>query len=340
MYFDPHKPILYLENMNNNRRKKQLILSSVLVFVFVVLNIGCQWEAEQFPYASSSNKFSAFMVPDTNLDVYVYAQQKSLTSIPAGLINMPNNVDVESLAMWGVPEDEKLVLGMCLTLANTTIAAEVYPKIILDGQIWKLLRDNRIYLVRGSGSSAESMKTTIVNNNFKYYTDRKVLETIATMPNRGSVTLAAIAVVKPSKAVINTISEIKGISYIDQIIKLTKLLNPDVVVCGLYSPHQINIARAIDVMETKGISALDVGTLVLVKSGLPSFVQNSVAKSVLAGQGFVGKSSNGFLLYEGSVTTPDRKSVPVLIRIEDSYIFAAAAGQTAYAETLITGIYK
>jgi len=54
------------------------------------------------------------------------------------------------------------------------------------------------------------------------------------------------------------------------------------VISGLYSPHQINIAKAVEVFEKgTGAAALDVGMLVLVKSVLPGFVVEPIVKNQL-----------------------------------------------------------
>jgi len=47
-----------------------------------------------------------------------------------------------------------------------------------------------------------------------------------------------------------------------------------------------------------------------------------------------------FTLYKGSWHVDSGEAIPVLVRIEGNCIFAAVAGQEAYAETLITSVNK
>ena len=119
------------------------------------------------------------------------------------------------------------------------------------------------------------------------------------------------------------------------------MLNPDVVIGGLYSPHQINVAKAVEVFgKGVGISTLDVGMLVLVKSTLPGFVVSPVAKSLLVDYGFTEIKFSEFSVYKGVWVSPDNSEISILVRIEGNHIFAAISGQEAYAETLVTSVYK
>lgn len=320
--------------------KKLLIPYSTVLVLFSILGIGCLGDVEQLP-GSSADKFSALLVPDTNLELYVYAKQERPTIIPAKIINMSHDIKVDSLAVWGLPSDKGLVFGAGLTFANARDASEIYSGVVLEKNGWKTLRDNKIYVVQGSGAAAESLKSAILNNSFKYYTNGNVLEAVAMMPRGGRTKMVAIAVAKPSKQVLDFTADRIGKKNFEQVNRILKLLNPDVVIGGLYSPHQINVAKAVDVFE-KGsdASALDVGMLALVKSNLPGFVIGTVAKNFLNDYGFTEARVGEFTIYKGFWSAPNGSDIPVLIRIEDNRIFVAISGQEDYAETLITTIYK
>lgn len=327
--------------MNIRLARKVLIPFLALVTLFWGIGLGCQSEGEQLSSAPSSNQLSSMMVPDTNLDLYVYAKQKNRTTIPAKMVGMPHDVKVESLAIWGVPAGEGLVIGMELTFASDSVASDVYSRIDLEDNSWSMIRDSSIYVVRGSGAVAESLKQVISDNAFKYYNDRKVLEGVALLPRGGKTKLVAIAVARPTDELISFVAEDISVKYLDSISRILKLVKLDVVISGLYSPHQINIAKAAKLLETgSGISALDLGALVLIKSGLPGFVVEPVVENILVEQGFSKTSLDEYTIYKGLQDTPAGDAVPVLIRLEDNYIFASISGQQAYAETLITSIYK
>src|SRR4030042_1985221 len=287
----------------------------VLLMLFPVLAAGCLGEVEQIPGASTE-QIAALRVPDTNLELYIYAKQERSTIIPAEIINMPHDIKVDSLAIWGLPSDEDLVFGAGLTFANASDASEIYSGIVSEENSWKILRDNKIYMVRGSGVAAESLKSAILNNAFRYYTNGNVLEAVAMLPSGGRTKMIAIAVAKPSKQVLDFAEGYIEHENFEQINGILKLINPDVVIGGLYSPHQINVAKAVEVFgKGVGVSTLDVGILVLVKSTLPGFVVSPVAKSLLVDYGFTEVKFNEFSVYKGVWVAPDNSEISVLVRI-------------------------
>ncbi len=327
--------------MNVRPGKKLLIISLALLTLLSILGLGCRREMEQISTASSSNRFLALLVPDTELYLYVYARQERPTIIPAEMANMPYDIAVESLAVWGLPGEEDLVFGTGLTFTSADAASEVYSMIALREDDWKTLQGDKIYIVRGSGTAVESLKTAILNNDFKYYDDATVLEAVTILPRGGRTKLVAIVVAKPDQQLINFTMTNVVMRDLERYIRILKLSNANVIIGGLYSPHRINIGKAADVLETgNGISALDIGVLVLIKSGLPGFVLEPVVKNLLTDRGFIETRLGEFTVYKGFWNAPNGSSVPALIRIDSSYIFAAMSGKEAYAETLITSLYK
>jgi hypothetical protein len=322
---------------------KHRTLTLCIISVITVTGIlagGCYSESGQTSVLATQDQYTALLVPDTNLDVYIYARQEGLTRIPSELIGMSSDIDVESLTIWGIPEDERLTFGMCLVLANANTASMVISKIAEKKDSWKILRDNKIYIVQGSGSSAEAMKMAILNNDFKYYDDRQIIELVATMPNRGSAKLVTILVAKPTKELMNYLLEINVIDEIKQVMSLVNAIDAEVVVSGLYSPYRINIAKASDVLQKGDIEALELGLLILIKSGLPGFIAGPIINNVLLDQGFVKQENENVTIYRGVFSLSNGGELPVFIRIKDSYIIISASGREAYSETLIGSIYK
>jgi hypothetical protein len=320
--------------------RKPLLCSLILLSFLPVFGTGCFGDMEQIQL-SSTDSFSALLVPDANLELYVYAKQSRPTTIPAKIISLSHDIKVESLAIWGLPSEKGLVFGAGLTFTNDGDASEIYPGIDFDQNAWKTLRDNKIYVVRGSGVAAESLKTSISNNSFTYYTNGDVLETVALLPRGDRTKMVALAVAKPSKQVLDFASQYIGKKNYEQTMAILRLINPDVVMGGLYSPHQINVAKAIEVFDRgSNITSLDLGMLVLVKSGLPGFLLEPAAKNLLKDYGFTEARVGDFNIYKGLWSAPRGNLIPVVVRIEGNYIFVSISAQEDYAQTLITSIYK
>ncbi|MFC1974631.1 hypothetical protein ACFLVA_01295 [Chloroflexota bacterium] len=253
------------------------------------------------------------------------------------MIEAPQDVNIDSLAVWGVPVEDDFALGTAITLTSNSEASEVYAEITLEKYGWKKLTGNTIYLVQGSGLAAESLKTTISNNDFKYYDDSESLQAVAFLPSEGTTKLAAVALAKPSKALIDFVKKVADTQGSALINIILKLVNLKVVIGGLYSPHQIDVAEIAEVIDKGGnIHDLDLGLLVLFKSSLPGSIVKFAAEKFLEQSEFTQAKLDELTLYKGSWDIDDGEEVHILVRLEDNHIFAAISGKESYAETLIT----
>jgi len=309
-----------------------------LLMATLIVSVGCQEELEQ-PQAPSPIVLSSTLVPNIPLDVYLFAKQSSPTTIPADIINAPQDVNIESLAVWGVPAEDDFTFGIALTLTSDSEASAVYDEIELEEYGWKKLSGKTIYFVYGSGLAAESLKTAISNNDFKYYDDEESLNAAALLPGDSATELAAVALAKPSKELIDFIIRAANAKRPDQLDPILTLANLKIVASGLYSQHQIDVAEIVKVIYGGGrISDLNLGSVVLVKSGQPDFIVKFAAERLLEWYGLKKVTLSELSLYKGSWLIDGGETVHTLVRIEGNYIFAAISGQESYAETLITSI--
>ena len=288
----------------------------VLLIATLAIGVGCQEEEGQLPAPPSPGELSSTLVPNMHLDAYIYARQDSPTMIPAGMIGAPCDIEVESLAVWGIPAEDDFAFGMALTLTSASDASELYAEINLEEDSWKMLSGSTVYLVHGSGTAAEALRTAISNHDFRYYDDSELLEAAATLPSRGTTKPAAIALAKPSKALIGFMAKEADSEDLEQINMMLKLVNLKAVAVGLYSPQQIDVAEMAEIMGSDGsISNLNLGLLTLVKSGLPSFLVEPAIKKFLAESEFTEMNFGEFTLYKGSWHVDSGEAIPVLVRM-------------------------
>jgi len=317
------------------------MIALALVMAIPIATVGCQEGEEPQVKAPPAGALSSTLVPNMDLDVYGYIKQDRPTTLPAEMINAPLDIDVEALAIWGVSTEDDFAFGGALALTDASLAAKVHSQIKPEAETWTKLSGSIIYLVLGSGTAAESLKRAITNNDFKYYDDSKGLKAVATLPDGGTTKLAGVVVAKPSKALISYIAkgrDTEGLGMVNTILAIARL---DVIAAGLYSPEQIDVAGlAIAMQRGGGISHLDLGILVLLKSGLPGFVVEPAVEKILTEAEFTKKSLGELTLYQGSFDTQGGQAIPVLVRIEGNHVFAAVSGKESYAQTLITSISK
>jgi hypothetical protein len=324
----------------NAKFGRYLFLSTLLVILasIPVLGAGCEKASVQAPVPSTSFGLSSSLVPNLGLDVYVYVKQGNPTIVPKDLINVPADVAVESLSLWGIADADTMVFGGGLLFTSVDDAARIYSLIPGQTEFWSKLSDRMIYFVQGSGTAAETLKNAIANNDFKQYDDQQALEEVARLPDGGTTRLAAIGIVKPSQPLIKLIA--KGINpessgMINTLLKSAML---QVIIAGLYASQQIDITDIAQAIKNGDIWEKDLGILASVKSGVPGFVASPIIKRFLDNEGFTETSSGELVLYQGPLNTGNGRAIPVLIRIDGNRVFAAASGNDAYAQTLITDV--
>lgn len=325
--------------MNNKLKTRLLIIGLCLLTAIPVSATGCQGEQQPTSALTSAKALSSTLVPNMELDIYAYLKQGSPTTLPADLTNVPFDIEVESLAIWGVRIEDDFTFGGALTLTSASQAVKIHSQIAPREDFWTKLSGSTIYVVQGSSTAAESLKRAILNNDFKNYDDSQALSAVAALPDGGTARLAGVVVAKPSKALISYMARVAKSEWLNTFNTALTLARLNVVAAGIYSSGEIDMDKLAMAMEKKGaITDLDSGILVLVKSGLPGFIVEPGVKRILSEAEFTEKSLDDLTLYHRSLGNPEAETIPVLVRIEGNRIFVAISGKESYAQTLITGI--
>ncbi len=148
--------------------------------------------------------------------------------------------------------------------------------------------------------------------------------------------MAVVAIAKASPALLKLVTQ--GSQGSDTANMVLKLVNLKIVAAGLYSPQQIDVARLVAALRNAGsIQNLDLGMLLLVRSGLPGLVVGPAVGQFLSQYHFAETKVGDITLYKGALTAQG-VSLPVMVRIKGSDIYAALSGKESYAQTLITSI--
>ena len=143
---------------------------------------------------------AATLVPDVNLDVCIYIKQLTCTTVPKNLIGLDIDIQIDSLAIWGVIKDNVYSIGGILNFPNALEASNLYSQLPQQSDVWTKLVGSSIYVVQGSDVPAESLKKAINNNKFKHYDDSNAMAQVAAMPYSSSIKPVAICIVKPNQA--------------------------------------------------------------------------------------------------------------------------------------------
>ncbi|MFC2056940.1 hypothetical protein ACFLTO_05180 [Chloroflexota bacterium] len=325
-------------NIINNK----LLVTVFLIFLMSILLIagGCKEEVTKPQPTSTLNDLSTTLVPNIDLDMYVYVKQDNPTIVYKNLVGTSLDVVAESLALWGIPTEDTFMLGGGLTFVSKADAAKIYAQVSDKVDIWTNLSERTIYFVQGSGTVAETIKAAISNNNFKHYDDQNALMEVALLPDGGTTKLAAIGIVIPSETLTKLIVNNINPNYSDMVNTLLTQARLQVITVGLYAPQQIDVTEIIQKIEHGSIWESELGILVLIKSGLPGFVVSPIVKEILDNAGYVETTIDESTLYKGTLDVNNGKEIPVLIMVDGNRIYVAVSGQESYAQTTITNAAK
>lgn len=313
----------------------------ILVIMLVAIPItgaGCQEKEAPPPAAVAGMELSSTLVPNVDLDVYVYVKQENPTTVPREIIGTPFDITAESLAMWGVATENLFTFGGGLTLASAADATSIHRQIPGQVEIWTLLSNLVIYFVAGSGTAADNLKSAISSNDFKYYDNREALYEVSLLPNGGTTRLAAVAIARPSQTLVKLITKEVDPETSDLLDVLIKTANLQVVTAGLYAPQQIDVAEIARDAELDTILSSDAGILASIKFGWPGVVVSPIVVKALESAGYAKVNLGDLTVFKGYLDIGNGRTIPVMLRVKDNRVFAAVAGQESYMETLIRSV--
>jgi hypothetical protein len=316
----------------------RLIAGICLLLILVMVPLIATSCAGQSTSGVIANTLAATMIPDTSLDVYIYFNQGSPTSIPKGLLQIPQEYSVESASVWGVIDNDVYSVAGALNFSNTADAGSIYSQLSSSKDVWTKLNDKTLYVVSGGGIPADKLKTAISNNNFKRFNDTKALAELSRMPYSDTARPAAVAIIKPSKAALELVKTRLAPETASTLDSAYNLSKPDMIVCGLYSAQKLDIADIAQRIGNGSIRDMNLGVMALVESSLPGLVFSPAVSHVLDSHGYTKISSGNLTIYQTSVNGPDGKPVPILINVDGNQLFVTASVQQNFAQTMLTGI--
>jgi hypothetical protein len=281
------------------------------------------------------------MVPAVDLDVYIYVNQQAPTRVPKSLTGEDTDISVQSLSIWGIVNNENpYAVGGALTFTSAADAGAVFNQLKNSTDFYTELSDSIIYFVQGSGSSAESLKNAIANNDFKRYDDQKALAEAAKLPSGGTTKVGLIGIVKPNQAAVDLAKKYLGKDNADTLESLYSSAKPEIIALGVFSSQPIDLADTAQRISDNTIGDRDLGVVASMASAYPGILFSPIASQFIKKQGLTEVKVGDLTAYQYSVDIGNGKSIPIYLNISGNHIFATASGKDAYAQTLLTGINR
>jgi hypothetical protein len=309
----------------------------IIMVLIPVMGVGC---ARPSVSGTVANELAATMVPDINLDVYLYVNQEGPTIVPRNFIGASTDISVDSLSIWGIIRDNAYAVGGALTFTNASDASYIYSQLPQQNDLWKKLSSNIIYFVQGSDGPAESLISAISNNNFKQYDNNQALGEVSLMPDGNTAIPAAIGIIKPTQAALNLLKPYIDANSAKTIDSIYTWAKPQVIVIGLYSSQQIDVADIIQRINTNTVWNADLGVLVSINSSFPGLAFSPVASKYMDNTGYPKANLGNLTVYKAFLDGGNGKTIPVLVNVSGNHVFATASGKESYADTLMTSITR
>lgn len=283
---------------------------------------------------------AATIVPDVNLDIYIYIKQLTGTTVPRSLIGLAIDIQIDSLAIWGIVSKDTYSVGGILNFPNASEAGNLFSQLPQQNDIWTKLVGSSIYVVQGSGVPTESLKKAINNNKFKHYDDSNALAQVAAMPYSSSIKPVAICIVKPSQASIDILKQYVDTKTVNTVQNIYTWAKPQIIVVGLYSPEPIDIADLDQEINNKTLSDTDLCIVASANSVFPGCIVNPIATRLLKNEGFTKIISGNLTEYQTSINIGNGQSIPALLNVAGNRVFATVSGNEPYAQTLMSNINR
>ena len=221
--------------------------------------------------------------------------------------------------------------------ASVDDARLLHDRVIVGANGWKMLSGDVVYMVYGSATAREPLKSAISSRDFKYFDDAALLRAASRLPNNTTDRPIAIGVVKPSVELANCLAKGATDEQTEQINNIIEMVDPRAIAIGVYSTKQLDVAQVLGVMQGRiEVSELNICMLGLIQSGRPDLLVESTAKALLMRSGFDEVSFGAHTLYRMSINTHGQQTIPLLVWLNGNRVFVSAAIEEAYAQQLIS----
>jgi hypothetical protein len=322
------------------RRIAALLPVISVALILSIFPLACTGPGQLTASVTIASALSATMVPNLDLDTYVYVNQGTPTKVPKNLLGTANDINVDSLAVWGIFKDDGYSVSGALTFTAASDASTIASRLPQQPGVWTKLSDRIIYFVQGNGTQSDAVKNAISNNDFKLYNDGQVLAEVAVMPAGGTTKPAGVAIIKPNQTMVNLIKNGTSANNAATIQTVFDVAKPQVIVLGLYAPEPIDIADIMQRAANNTIWDANLGVLASVNSIYPGIVFSPIATKLLDSQNFPTETAGNLTLYKIMVDTGKGQTIPLLVNVDGNHVFAAISGKETYSQALLTGIKR
>jgi hypothetical protein len=310
----------------------------LIIVLLATLAVGCKRAPEEEPVPDIM-QVSSHLVPDVPLDVYVYLEQDQPTVVPAGTLDISSAAEVVSLSIWGVPyEDTDFSIGGALKFTSPAQAASVHADMRVGTDTWLKLDGSTIYVVKGTGAAAATLRTALENGKFKNYDDSDGLEAARQLPSGGADEMVAVALVRPSAALIRYITADTESEAVDTATGIMALIKLKTVAAGGYAARHIDGEQLTAIAREGGIDDPDLSVVAIVDASLPGVIVGSLVENYLLEQGFTVETRDEIDVYLKAQNLENGGVMYLALSVDGSRLVLASAADRGKAMELVLNV--
>jgi hypothetical protein len=309
----------------------------LIIVLLATLVTGCKRAPKEAP-APDIMQVSEHMVPDVPLDVYVYLEQDQPTVVPAGTLDISRDAEVVSLSIWGVPyEDTDFSIGGALNFTTEDQAASAHADMRVGTDTWLKLSGSTVYVVKGNGAAAATLRTALENNKFKRYDDSDGLAAARQLPGGGADEMVAVALLRPSTALIRYVSADTDSEAVDTATGILALIKLKTIAAAGYATRHIDGAQITAIASNGGTDSPDLSIVAIVNASLPGIIVGPLVDNFLPEQGFKVEPVDEIKVYLKQQTLDNGGVMYLAVSVDGSKLVLASAADRGKAWELALG---
>mgnify|MGYP001584498422 CR=1 FL=1 len=317
--------------------KKNLI--SVLIVV-ILLAAGCSGpKTSKAPELTEG--LAAAMVPDMPLDGYLFVRQNQPTILQGKLLNLPNNISIQSVEIWMLPSESSEIIGAVVTFPSAQDAESLFSLIPNQNELWKYLAANNIFFVMGSGSHAEEVKKAITARQFvslsKAASDAWGL--MQRFPGQPASKPLAVGFVRMEDRLFNFIREMsqKGKQPFDEnALSAFKMAKIEMAAVAVYSNKVLQVT---DLLSPNNLKEGGLGGILIAKSSYPGFAISAALGPIASKVSLEKTDIDGKSAYYRAIDAPGGEKVHLVFNNSGQYIYATAAANLERTKQLYQWVW-
>lgn len=273
------------------------------------------------------------------LDAYLYIRQSQPTGIPGSFFGLPSDAAIQSIEAWAVPSGSSESVGTVITLAAQRDASALYPFIPDRPDLWKMLSGSNIYVVWGTGSGAEGLKTAISARRFVSLkeAEKDAWNLMERLPGSPEAKPLAAGFVRINERLIDFVQKKSPGGPDESMASNVKLARIEMAAVAFYTSRDLKI---LDFMSPASLRDSGPGGIMIARSSYPGFVISTALGQAASRLNIEKTQIDGKPAYYRIVDIPGGEKVHIYFNNSGQYIYAHAAADIARSQQLFRWVWN